>query len=212
MLTFKGQCQNLTSASRQSHVRSSDEPCRSCCISVDASTREKHIGTIPSALSLFYQKLEAKRIWTLWPLTTQRRGDWVKTAYGLSKVVEYKSWNACSYSYFRNDGNMNIFTLPYNDEITKKDLSSGHGNQNSKKHVFRHWCLYQLLEVSYWSLKNCSHGTITIFFFRQGTWPDLMTWPEMNVARTRWCHFWTKKKLCDMEQSDISLHFNITIF
>ena len=29
-------------------------------ISVDASWREKHIGTIPSALSLFYQKLEAK--------------------------------------------------------------------------------------------------------------------------------------------------------
>ena len=29
-------------------------------ISVDASWREKHIGTIPSALSLFYQKLKAK--------------------------------------------------------------------------------------------------------------------------------------------------------
>ena len=58
ILALKGQCQNLTSG--QGHVRSCVKPSRSCCISVDASVREKHIGTIPSALPLFYQKLEAK--------------------------------------------------------------------------------------------------------------------------------------------------------
>ena len=71
MLTLKGQNQNLTSG--QGHiVRSS----RSCCIWVDAFLQEKYIETIPSALCLFYQKLEGKNecdlIWPwLWsfPLT-----------------------------------------------------------------------------------------------------------------------------------------------
>ena len=44
----------------QGHVRSRVAPSTSYCISIDASMREKHIGTIPSALSLFYKKLEAK--------------------------------------------------------------------------------------------------------------------------------------------------------
>ena len=41
-------------------MRSRVEPSRSYCISVDASVREKDIGTIPSDLSLFYQQLEEK--------------------------------------------------------------------------------------------------------------------------------------------------------
>ena len=56
ILTLKCQFQNLTLG--QGHVKT---PSRSYCISVEASGREKHIGTIPSALSLFYQKLEAKK-------------------------------------------------------------------------------------------------------------------------------------------------------
>ena len=51
--------------SDQGHVRSHVEPSRSYCISFDVSMREKHIETIPSDLSSFYQKLEAKkRIWS----------------------------------------------------------------------------------------------------------------------------------------------------
>ena len=57
-LTFKGQCQN--SASVQGHTKSLIEPSRSYCITVDAAVREKHIETIPSALSLLNQKLEAE--------------------------------------------------------------------------------------------------------------------------------------------------------
>ena len=57
-LTLKCQCQNLTSG--QGHVRSRVTRSRSYCILIDASVREKHIGTIPSALSPFYQKLEVK--------------------------------------------------------------------------------------------------------------------------------------------------------
>ena len=34
-------------------MKSRDESSRSCHISVEASTRGKHIGTIPSALSAF---------------------------------------------------------------------------------------------------------------------------------------------------------------
>ena len=53
ILTLQGQCQN---------VKSRIEPSRSYCIliSVDASRRVKHIGTIPSALSALNQKLKAK--------------------------------------------------------------------------------------------------------------------------------------------------------
>ena len=60
---IKDQCQTLTLG--QGHVRSRDEPSRSCCISVDASTRVKHTGAIPlpSALSLIYQSHRQKRIW-----------------------------------------------------------------------------------------------------------------------------------------------------
>ena len=58
IFTLKGRCQNLTSG--RGHVRSRVAPSRSYCISIDASVPEKHIGTIPSALSLFNQKLEAK--------------------------------------------------------------------------------------------------------------------------------------------------------
>ena len=58
ILTLEDQCQSLTSG--QGHVRSRVEPSRSYCISVDASRRVKHIGTIHRVLSLFYQKLEAK--------------------------------------------------------------------------------------------------------------------------------------------------------
>ena len=58
ILTLKGQFQNL--APGQGHVRSRVQPSNSYCILVDVSVRAKHIGTIPSALSLFYQKLEAK--------------------------------------------------------------------------------------------------------------------------------------------------------
>ena len=55
-LALKCQCQNLTSG----HVRSRVKPSSSYCISYDAFLQEKHIGTIPSDLSLFYQKSEAK--------------------------------------------------------------------------------------------------------------------------------------------------------
>ena len=57
-LTLKGQCQNMTSG--QGHVRSRGESSRSCCISVEVSVRGKRIGDISSALSVFYQKLDAK--------------------------------------------------------------------------------------------------------------------------------------------------------
>ena len=46
-----GKCYHVCLIFRYKHIM---------LISVDASWREKHIGTIPSALSLFYQKLEAK--------------------------------------------------------------------------------------------------------------------------------------------------------
>ena len=59
ILTLKCQVHNLTSG--QGHVRSRVEASKSYFISVDASAvREKHIGTIPSTLYLFYQKLEKK--------------------------------------------------------------------------------------------------------------------------------------------------------
>ena len=58
ILTLKGQCQNLTSG--QGHLRSRIEPSRSYYISINAYVQEKHIGIIPSALSLFYQKLRQK--------------------------------------------------------------------------------------------------------------------------------------------------------
>ena len=58
MLTLKCHSHNLTSGQR--HVRSRDDPSWLCCISVDASVREKHIGIIPSALALLSQKLEIK--------------------------------------------------------------------------------------------------------------------------------------------------------
>ena len=45
---------------RSIFVRARVEPSRSCCISVDVSMREKRIGTIPTALFLFFQNLEAK--------------------------------------------------------------------------------------------------------------------------------------------------------
>ena len=90
ILTLKGQFQNLTSG--QGHVRSRVGTSRSYCISVDASTQEKHIGTIPSALSLFYQKLEAKNECDPeWPRMTWRRGHWVKTSYGSSRVAQFKN-------------------------------------------------------------------------------------------------------------------------
>ena len=54
----RSQCQNVTLG--QGHVRARADPDRSCCISVDASCPEKHIGINPTALFLFYQKLEAK--------------------------------------------------------------------------------------------------------------------------------------------------------
>ena len=54
------QGQNLTSV--QGHVRSRDNPDKSCFIPVDAFRRDKHIGTDPTAPPLFYQKLREKRI------------------------------------------------------------------------------------------------------------------------------------------------------
>ena len=66
MFILKGQRQNL--ASGQGHVTSGIGQNRSYCISVDASLRNKEIDIIPTALSLFYQKLEAKTILTSYDL------------------------------------------------------------------------------------------------------------------------------------------------
>ena len=57
ILALKCQYQNLTSG--QGHVRSRVDRSTSYRVSIDASVQEKRIGTIPSAVSLFYQKLEA---------------------------------------------------------------------------------------------------------------------------------------------------------
>ena len=59
LLTLKGQYQNLTLG--QGHVRSGVGISTSYCISVDVSVQEKHIGIIPSVLSLFYQMVAAKK-------------------------------------------------------------------------------------------------------------------------------------------------------
>ena len=84
ILTLKCQFQNLTLG--QGHVKT---PSRSYCISVEASVREKHIGTIPSALSLFYQMLETKKneCALIWLRMTRRRGHLVTNAYGSSRVA-----------------------------------------------------------------------------------------------------------------------------
>ena len=46
----------------QGHLRSRRDPGMSCCISVEASRREEYIEINHTALSLFYQKLEAKNV------------------------------------------------------------------------------------------------------------------------------------------------------
>ena len=56
---------------------------------------------------------------------------------------------------------------------------------------YRYGCPYQLLKVSYWYLKNCSHGEILNIFVGRFTWPDLVTWPEMTFG---W-NFWKGAKL-----------------
>ena len=58
MLTLKNQGQNSTSG--EGYVRSRGDPDESCCTSVNASWQEKHIGTKPTAPSLFCQELETK--------------------------------------------------------------------------------------------------------------------------------------------------------
>ena len=80
MLTLKVQSQNLTLG--QGHLRSRIEPSRSYCISFDASVQEKHIGIIPSALCLFYQKLAAKTNVTSYDL------EWPKGEVIESKLHE----------------------------------------------------------------------------------------------------------------------------
>ena len=63
--------------------RSQSDPDRLCYISFNASWREKQIGTNRTALSLFYQKLEAKNAFdSIWPRMTRRRDQWVKHTYG----------------------------------------------------------------------------------------------------------------------------------
>ena len=57
-LTSKGQLVNLTPGQLRS--RSQSDLSRSCCISEDASWWDKHFGTFPMSVSLFYQKLLAK--------------------------------------------------------------------------------------------------------------------------------------------------------
>ena len=58
LLTLKGQGQNLTSGQGQGQGQGHQN--RSCCISSEASRREKHNETNPASVSLFNQKLLAK--------------------------------------------------------------------------------------------------------------------------------------------------------
>ena len=51
----------------------------------------------------------------------------------------------------------------------------------------RYWCLYQLLKVSYWYIKNCGHGAIKNIFWGRVTWPGLR-WPWAEI-------FWKGAKL-----------------
>ena len=61
ILTLKGQAQSWTWC-HGTYVNARDDRRKPCCISVDAFRQGERIGFIPSALSLFYQKSEQKRV------------------------------------------------------------------------------------------------------------------------------------------------------
>ena len=67
----------------------------------------------------------------------------------------------CSRLHLRNKWHSNIFPLPYNSEITKLTSPQVAEIEISWDTFSGHWCPYQLLKVSYGSLKNYSHGAIT---------------------------------------------------
>ena len=48
--------------------------------------------------------------------------------------------------------------------IVLDSIASGHWNQNSEIYVYQVLMSFQLLKVSCWSLKTCSHSTITNIF------------------------------------------------
>ena len=152
--TLKSQGQNLTSG--QGHVRLRFNPDRSCCISVDASRREKRAGLNHTALSLFYQKLEAKNVFELaWPRMKRTRGHWVKSTNGSSKVAWDKTilkWLAWFLSHFWNKKHLNIFSLSYNGLVKKLTWPRVTEIKISRYTICSYWCLYQLLKVSCLSL------------------------------------------------------------
>ena len=77
----------LKMTSGQGDVRPRDEPGRSRCIISRGVYAREHIGTIPSALSVFYQKLETKTYFTSYEVE-RPEGQVI----GLKLHTGYRQW------------------------------------------------------------------------------------------------------------------------
>ena len=121
---------------------------------------------------------------TSWPRMTRRRSRCVKTAHGSLKVAQYLQEYLEINSTFplvpSKKRHLNIFPLPYNGQVQEMSWPQVTDIEIPRYTFYRYWCRYQLMKVSYWCLKNCSHGVIINIFRGRVTLPDLATWPKVT--------------------------------
>ena len=111
-----------------------------------------------------------------WPRMTQRRGHWVKSTYGSSRVawdktiLRYLAWYL---SYFWNKKHLIIFPLPYNGLVRKLTRPQVTEIKIPRYTNCTYWCPYQLLEVACLPIPLAPSRRNGKYFWRL----DHLTWP-----------------------------------
>ena len=117
---------------------------------------------------------------------TRKRGQLVKTAVHMDRREWPNiriSWDILPFLLaLSGKRHLNIFHLPYNAQVSEMTWPQVIEIKIPRCKFCVYWCLYQLLKVSYWYLKNCSHSEVLNIFWVRVTSPDLVTWPEMTLG------------------------------
>ena len=197
-MTSIGQFWSLTWCHLRSRSRVGS--CRSCCISVDAPWRDKHIGTNPMSVSLFNQRLFTKTM--LVTSDDLSRGhiapyfrfylsitfDWIATQtwewYQWVCLVNVH-WLICNMTYLNHHMTLTRDDLRSNFKIDLSRLSS--------IPMFRSGSTRE----SHWCQNNCSVFIAWTFIHEKLFFQKTLFWPLMasraintdlssNPVRKRW--------------------------